>query len=217
MTGERASPGNLCSQSTFQRTGLVLAGGQSRRFGRQDKALAELGATPLLVRVVESVATAVDEVLVSCRPAQVDSFERVLGSSPVDELVVDQTPGAGPLAGIAAGLDTAAGTYAAVVACDMPFVDARFLTGLFDRARADGVDAVVPVQTDGQVQPLQAVYWTETMRVVAAEMVSQERGVWQALDEMDVSTVAADAVSRWSLYNVNTPKDFLEALRRYND
>lgn len=198
------------------RTGLVLAGGGSRRFGRRDKALAELGETPLLVRVVERVAAAVGEVLVSCHPTQIDPFEKRLDGSPADGLVVDESPGAGPLAGVAAGCEAASGTYVAVVACDMPFVKPGFLTALFERARARNVDAVVPEQSDGRLQPLQAVYRTERAREVAAEMLPEERSVRRALEALTVTTVSSGSVPDWAFHNVNTPAD-LRIARQYRD
>lgn len=63
-------------------SGVVLAGGRSRRFGEGDKALAELDGEQMVVRVVDRVTTEVEDVAVSCRPEQVDRLERARSSKP---------------------------------------------------------------------------------------------------------------------------------------
>lgn len=144
------------------RAGLVLAGGRSRRFGQNDKALATLDGDPLLGRVVDRVSTVVDEVVVSCRPAQVDPFTDVLSSTAADGVVEDRIADGGPLAGLEAGLDSVSEPYTAVVACDMPLVEPAVLADLFERAV--DADAAVPKHANGQLQPVQAVYRTRAMR-----------------------------------------------------
>lgn len=60
------------------RTGVVLAGGHSRRFGPEEKVLAELDGDPLVARVIDRVATVGEEVIVSSpgpgRPVRTGSF-----------------------------------------------------------------------------------------------------------------------------------------------
>lgn len=58
------------------RAGVVLAGGFSTQFGDRDKALATADGDPMLARVVDRLNRIVDEVVVSCRRAQREEFER---------------------------------------------------------------------------------------------------------------------------------------------
>ena len=194
-----------------RRAGVVLAGGRSRRFGPEDKALAELGGDALLARVVDRISTVTEEVVVSCRQEQVEPFERALPSATVDAFVVDRHSNAGPVAGIEAGLDAVSAEYAAVVACDMPFVEPAVVEELFQCA--EGVDAAVPESADGRLQPVQAVYRTGAMQVAASRTVPDGGGVHDALDALDVATVPADSLPERSLHNVNTRRDLAVAER----
>jgi molybdopterin-guanine dinucleotide biosynthesis protein A len=195
------------------RSAVVLAGGRSRRFGQDDKALAELGGEPLVARVVDRVSTVADEVIVSCRPAQVEPFERVLPSAVVDGYVEDRFSDVGPLAGIGAGLDATSGEYVAVVACDMPLVEPSVLETLFDRAA--GVDAAVPKQEDGHLQPVQAVYRAKPMQDAVDRALPDGGNIRSVLDALEVVTVSAAGFPERSFYNVNTREDLADAERRW--
>src|SRR5882757_11337267 len=84
-------------------TGILLAGGQSRRMGGGDKCLRPLGATTILSRVIERAAPQVAALALNANgdPARFADYRL--------PIVADSIPDfAGPLAGILAGLDWAA-------------------------------------------------------------------------------------------------------------
>ena len=127
---------------------MILAGGRSRRMGR-DKADLQVGGQSLLVRTACVLSEVVDEILVVGR----DSFSSALPHSV--RAVPDEVPGIGPLGGLLSGLRRTTYPYAVVVACDLPFLDAGVLRHLL--TLAPGYDAVVPF-VGGHNQPLHAVY-----------------------------------------------------------
>lgn len=106
--------------------GVVLAGGASRRMGR-DKALLTLGGLTLLDRQAAKLAALAHKVVVSGDPSRYGSYGR--------PVVVDPPGAAGPLAGIVAAL---AGGDALVLAVDLPFVPAPLLSHLMEVAGPDG-------------------------------------------------------------------------------
>src|ERR1700675_3959904 len=120
--------------SLMQASLLVLAGGDSRRMGRP-KAWLEVGDTFLLRYVVERLAPAFSEVMVSFAEP-----EQLLEPVPY-RVVFDRTP-AGPLAGQEAGLLAARNEVVFAVACDMPYVtvDIAQVAVAADRA----CDAAIP-------------------------------------------------------------------------
>ena len=199
------------------RTGVVLAGGYSTRFGEEDKALAEIDGTPMLARVVDRLAAVVDCVVVSCRTDQQPAFERALAALDCDcpiRFVTDPEPDRGPLAGIAHAFDAVASAYAAVVACDMPFVDPSFIGFLFEQAA--GHEAAVPELKDGYHQPTQAVYRVDRLSAVAdRRLAADDLSLQGALDALDTVVIPAATVSAhtdWrSLTDVNSRAD-LEAV-----
>lgn len=187
--------------------GVVLAGGKSQRMGT-DKAVLRFGEATLLERVVERVRACCDPVfVVASRPGCYSH----LGLT----ALVDRWAGLGPLAGLDAGLRACPGGYAAVVACDLPFVRPKFLQGL--ARQAQGADAVVPV-TD-RPHPLCAVYHRRVADVAEVLLRAGGGSLRDLLARLQVRYVPEEALRRWdpdldSLLNVNTPEDYAQALAR---
>ena len=112
--------------------GAILAGGQSRRFG-SDKALADLGGQPMIVRVADALAPFVEGIVVCGHPAP-----------PAGLISVEDKPhpDLGPLGGLAGALHYAQRHgYAGVISvgCDTPILDAALLEHLREAKRASFV------------------------------------------------------------------------------
>ncbi|WP_136718284.1 molybdenum cofactor guanylyltransferase [Halorientalis salina] len=193
-----------------QRVGVVLAGGYSTRFGEQEKALADLNGRALLAHVVTGVAPAVDRVLVNCRRDQLEDFQRALASTATDvEFVCDPEPDKGPAAGLRTALDAVSEPMVAVVACDMPFVDAAFLDWLFEEV--NGADGAVPY-VDGAPQPTHSVFATEPTRRAANDAVRNASGsLRDVLDRLDLVEIPEYRVvgkaAKTAFTDVNTPEE----------
>jgi len=112
--------------------------------------------------------------LVNCRRDQLQDFQRALASTePNVEFACDPEPDSGPAAGLRTALDAVTTPLVAVVACDMPFVDATFLDWLFEEM--NGADGAVPY-VDGAPQPTHAVFATEPTRRAASDAVENASG-----------------------------------------
>ncbi|MEY7850796.1 molybdenum cofactor guanylyltransferase [Natrarchaeobius sp. A-rgal3] len=208
-----------------ERSAVVLAGGHSTRFGEADKAVANLAGTPMIRRVADRVRPLVDDLVVNCRAEQVsairDALEPGTHSTDTDRdhaicFAVDPVPDQGPVAGIAAGLRAASGEYAAVVACDMPFVDPDLLTHLFDRAV--GHDAAV-VRVDEWFQPTQAVYRSDaTAEACERALERDERRIVEAIADLDYAVLEEPEIREYAALetfeNVNTREELEAAAER---
>jgi molybdopterin-guanine dinucleotide biosynthesis protein A len=200
------------------RAGVVLAGGRSTRFEGGDKAVADLAGVPMVRRVVDRLARAVDAVVVNCRAEQVDPIaEALAGAAPDPTFAVDADPDRGPVGGIATGLAAVDAPYTAVVACDMPFVDPAFVRALF--GWADGHDAAVP-RPDDWFQPTQAVYRTvSTRRACEAALARGDARVVEALADVDVRVVDREAIesvtTTATFENLNTDAAVAAAAERF--
>lgn len=201
------------------RAGVILAGGRSTRFGDADKAVAELAGTPMIRRVADRLAPVVDELVVNCREDQVDAIGAAIEGVGLDaRFAPDPEPDQGPLVGIRTGLAAAAAEYAAVVACDMPFVESGLLEFLFDRAA--GHDAAVPRLGDGWFQTTQAVYRTEPMVDACDRAMARGEGrIVAAFDDLDVVEVTEPALLAHTTLdtfdNLNTREEFEAAHARF--
>jgi molybdopterin-guanine dinucleotide biosynthesis protein A len=181
-------------------TGVVLAGGKSRRMGR-DKLQLMVGGKPLLDRVCLALVSRCDEILV------------VGGYAPAGARdVPDLRPGRqGPLAGIETGLLAARHRAVFVAAGDMPFLTgdlAGYLLGLL----SGDVPAVVP-NFGGSLHPLCAAYGREVRPAVSAALDRGRRSVRELLEDLPgVRYVRQEELQRFGnpvllLTNVNSPED----------
>jgi molybdopterin-guanine dinucleotide biosynthesis protein A len=136
------------------RTGIVLAGGRSSRFG-SDKLAAELDGRRLVASAVDAVAPLVDGVLVAVSSLP----EEFLPADVPVALIHDRDPFAGPLAGLANVLSTAVDPdpvddLAIVVGGDMPRLVTAVLRSMLDRLAADPtVDAVLLGRPPSAIRP----------------------------------------------------------------
>ena len=177
-------------------TGIVLAGGASRRMGA-DKALLPVSGRRMIEVVADRLRGAFAEVLVSAERGDDYGF---LGL----EVVPDLEPGRGPIMGICSCLKRAHHDRAAVVACDVPRFDAAFLVGLV--RELGGRDAVVPVDADGMPQPTFAAYRRSMVPHLERTMAAGRLSILDALALADVASVPLGAAARPC--NLNTPAEY---------
>ncbi|SDM07177.1 molybdenum cofactor guanylyltransferase [Halogranum gelatinilyticum] len=200
------------------RSAVIVAGGRSTRFGDADKAVADLAGVPMVRRVADRIAPVVDELVVNCRADQQKAIETALADFPLPlTFALDPETDEGPMAGIGTGLAACDGEYAAVVACDMPFVDAAVVAYLFERAESEDVDAAVPKLEDGWYQTTQAVYRADAMAAACeAALARGERKVLAPLEELEWVVVSEAEVAEHgnlgTFENLNTREEF-EAAR----
>lgn len=148
-------------------TGVVLAGGKSRRMGA-DKALLMWGKRRLVDHVADVLGSVFPRVMVvmkdpalfqetPCRASlspQADNPVRVFGRVRA-RAVCDAIPGRGALVGIYTALVASETDRVFVVGCDMPFVKPQLIRWMADNC--DGYDAFVPL-IGSFLEPLFAIY-----------------------------------------------------------
>jgi molybdenum cofactor guanylyltransferase len=198
---------------------LILAGGHSRRMGRDKAALPARASNPsqelqrrptptFVEQIASRLLPVVDEVIVSGHSSQ------ALGDNL--RLVNDLFPGGGPLAGMHAGFLVASNEHVWVVACDLPDVVPQL--GALMLQLATEVDAVVPT-VDGQPQGVCAIYRRALASHLGGMLERGERSVKALLAGISVRWVAEPELrlidpDLRSLRNINTPGEYEEWLRR---
>ena len=192
--------------------GFILAGGASRRMGA-DKATLRLGGHTFVERIAGSLSELTAAIrLVGAR----DESSR--GGFPVVEDVYREW---GALGGLHAALSACRAPWAAVVACDLPFVTGELFMRL--SSLRENFDAVVPVQPDERPQPLCALYRRDACAERAARLSDAgERRPRHLLREIETRWVAPGELadlphSELFFINVNTPDDFAQAKERMKD
>ncbi len=178
---------------------VVLAGGASRRMGR-DKATLPYDGSTLVERVVSVVAKRCSPVFVIAAPGQALP---PLGSAHV---LRDEVRGVGPLLATGRGLRAAADAgcpWAYVSAVDMPFLSADLIDEL--AAFAGRVDADVVLPWDGRDHYLAGVYRTALVDQITALVAAGERSMRSLVDTVDTQRIVMP--EQRSLTNVNTVAD----------
>lgn len=194
---------------------IVLAGGQSRRMGR-DKASVVLAGRTLLQRVVDAVATVVDEVIVVGAPGR--DLPVVECARPL-RLVSDPVEAQGPLAGLIAGLEASAAERFVVVACDQPLLDPALLRLLL--GRLEGASVAVPV-IEGRPQPLGSAVRHEVLPALQAAFAEGERAA-RVIARLDGAVLVSEEEWRTvdptgrSFVGVNTPEELARAESRLRE
>ena len=117
------------SSSAPKLSAIILAGGESRRMGR-DKAWIEWEGRPLIGWAVDKVRRlGIEEIFISGRP---DGDYAQLGCP----VLFDLEPGLGPLGGIERGLHHCTSPLLLVLAVDLPRITAECLGKLVEIGRA---------------------------------------------------------------------------------
>jgi molybdopterin-guanine dinucleotide biosynthesis protein A len=179
--------------------GLVLAGGQSRRMGR-DKALLLRDGQSQLAHMVSLLDAVVDRVFVSARNDQTGDAERSRF-----ELIVDRYDDMGPIAGILSALQEYPDVDWLIVACDLPNIDDSTLRFLVENTSNNQPFTAFRSSHDGLPEPLCAVYKAgsdqQLREFVDAGMICPRKILIRS------ETCLLEQPNPSSLDNVNTPDD----------
>lgn len=188
--------------------GVILAGGASRRMGR-DKAMLTLDNETFIDRIAAAMIAVLSEVLFSGSD---------IARAGCDGLrsVPDEIPSIGPLGGIYSAFQCTNAGALLVAACDLPFITSDLLKCLLDFSRSN---AVVYAADSREAQPLLGVYPRCILPVLDRYLCCGGRSVHRFLAEIESFPVRVDEHIRHydtrSLLNVNTPEEY--AMLRSSD
>ena len=187
--------------------GLVLAGGGSRRMGR-DKGAIRLGGEPQVIGAWRLLCGVCDPVYVSINAAQRDI-------APYADLpvIVDSGATHGPAAGLLAAWERFADVAWLVLAVDLPRVGPRVLEPLID-ARDSRCAATVLRHADGTLEPLCTIWEPAARLALATEVAAGGNSLRRVLERSRIAVL--DLVEPGVLASVNTP-DQLAAFRAAHD
>jgi molybdopterin-guanine dinucleotide biosynthesis protein A len=202
-------------------SGIVLAGGASRRMGR-DKAWVELDGKPLIERVIERLGQVCDEIVLVTNDRE--KFERL-----EQRTIADEFPGMGSLGGLYSGLRAIENELGIAVACDMPFLNPALLRFLI--SLSSDWDIVIPsVENENKpkkegtretakrqnLHPLHAVYRKTCLEPMREAIERSDLRMISFHAAVRVNVVPQAEVERFDLQhlsfrNVNTPEELERA------
>jgi FdhD protein len=187
-------------------TGVILAGGESRRMG-SDKSLLPIHGARFIDHVYVRLAELFEEVIIVTNSPE---FYREIPCRKVPDLY----PSKGSLTGIHSGLCHASQEKVFVAACDMPFLSTETIRRLC-LEKKEG-DVVIPRSGRG-VEPLHALYHKRCLPAIEAALDSGEKRIVSFFPQVRVHEVPEAIIKDCdpegsSFRNINTPQEYF-ALR----
>jgi molybdopterin-guanine dinucleotide biosynthesis protein A len=199
----------------MQASGFITAGGRSSRMGR-DKAWLDLQGRPMIEWVIEALKPVASSIHLIASSAD---YARL--GFPV---LADTHTGVGPLEAIRVALANSPSPWALLVGCDMPFVTAELFTQLVKYAdqpsqhlglspHDSAVAAVVPLNSQGLLEPLCALYSVTALSTVSELIEAGERKVSRLFDRVATRFVTFDEIKQLPgssrfFENINTPDEY---------
>jgi molybdopterin-guanine dinucleotide biosynthesis protein A len=186
-------------------TGVILAGGKSRRYG-QNKALVQIQGSPLIQRVVGIMRSVFQDLLLITHQPEEYAF---LDLPTTRDLI----PGLGPIGGLYTALRVIPAQTAFLVACDMPFLNPRLIRYMVE-SRGD-YDVVVP-RIGSNYEALHALYRKTCLPVLEKFIKSGHYQMFRFYPHVRVRCVGEEEIRSLdpdlrSFFNVNRPSE-IEAL-----
>lgn len=184
-------------------TAAILAGGQSRRMGR-NKALLEVDGRPIISRTYQTLARLFREVILVTNMPEDYAFLPC-------RKVPDIHPGLGSIAGLQSALVHSSFDRTFVTACDMPYLNAGLIRRLC--TIDETADAVVPLNREGLREPLHAVYSRAALPELFAAIAADDRSILHLLDKVNTRTVGQEETggtndAAQSFLNINTQEEY---------
>ena len=181
-------------------SGIILAGGPSRRMGGENKSLLRFGNEALIERQVRLMKEVCSEIIVVTNTPKL--YLRLVDESV--RIITDYIPNKGPLSGMHAGLTLAQNDYAWIVGCDMPFISpvaaALMLQQLDERS-----DVILP-DIQGKIYPLHAIYNRKCVKKIWKLLTNQDIQI-ESLQRELICQKALDAGFLIAGVNVNFVTD----------
>lgn len=167
-------------------TGILLAGGASRRFP-PNKLLHTYEGGPLFWRPLRALATAVGEIVLVLAAGAPEPQLPLLGTSV--RVVRDPSPDQGPLVAVASALSGVTTEWALLVGGDMPDIKPALLRAMVERAHTSTADVIALADMD-EAWPMPALFRISAARPAAAGLVAGgERRLRSIVNELNTESL----------------------------
>jgi molybdenum cofactor guanylyltransferase len=178
-------------------TAIILAGGKSRRMGR-DKSLLLADNSPLIGKIVSQLKNHFQEIIISANDIEKYLFLNL-------PVIPDLEEGQGPLMGIYSALLHSKHEVNFVVACDIPYLKMDYVRELMQQAKYHEI--VVPTWGDGRFEPLFAAYNKTILDKAKKLLDNGRRKINLLFDSANVRYLPMPDEGKWFM-NLNTREDY---------
>ncbi len=188
-------------------TGLILAGGQARRMGGDDKGLVELNGKPMIAYSVAALSSQVAHIIINAN-RNTDTYLQYSA-----DVISDELAGyCGPLAGFATALKFIDTEFMATVPCDSPFLPDNLIERLSQPFKEN--DTEISVAHNGErIQPVFSLMKKSLYDSLDEYLTSGERKIDRWFEQHNMKLVDFSD-SPETFYNINTPEDLQQATNK---
>jgi molybdenum cofactor guanylyltransferase len=186
-------------------SGVILAGGLSKRLNGIDKAMIEIHGKRILDHIHAVYSKIFNEIILVTNTPEAYLAWNML-------TVTDLFPVRSSLTGIHAGLFYASRPFIFVSACDAPFLKPELVHLLISQARPSA-DAVMPETLNG-LEPLCAVYSKSCLNTIAAHIRQEKLKIQRVFHKSRINRISEVRLRKVdpdliSFVNINTPEDLM--------
>jgi len=182
-------------------TGVILAGGENKRFGGIVKSNIMVGDSSILSRMIQTISEIFDEIIiVTNTPDEFQSFRQY-------KMVSDQFLKVGPLGGIHTAIKNASKESVFVFAGDMPFIDKDLIKSQIEYFNLNLAEVVIPRINDKD-EPLHAIYGCSVFEKLDNYLSSNNKyAIRDFLEIINVNYMKLPDTenTRKAFTNINTP------------
>ncbi|MEK7449057.1 MAG: molybdenum cofactor guanylyltransferase [Planctomycetota bacterium] len=209
-------------------SGIILAGGESRRLG-QDKAFLTLGSKTLTEIIRDKLKSVLGEAELIISANQLEKYKNFKRLSPAvagtdssplrrgEKIVPDVFPERSSLNGIYSSLRAAENFYGFVIACDLPLVNPEFIKYLINQR--EEYDVVIPESLTG-LEPLCAVYSKNCLSLMERQLKNKNFKIIEFFPEIKLKVINLKKID-WlkspeeaGIFNINTIEDYTCLLKQ---
>jgi molybdopterin-guanine dinucleotide biosynthesis protein A len=184
-------------------SGVILAGGASKRFDGATKANLIIGGKKIISRITDTIREVFEEIIiVTNTPEEFTEFNNYT-------IVPDQFKNAGPLGGIHAALKASSKEAVFVFAGDMPLLDKKFIMKQIDSYNSHKCDILVP-QINSLNEPLHSIYNSSVIETLEEYLSGDhDYAVIEFFKVVKIRYIKlGDSVENRNMFsNINSPSD----------
>jgi molybdopterin-guanine dinucleotide biosynthesis protein A len=195
-------------------TTVVLAGGQSKRMGK-DKAFLEWNGKSFLRHILEQVDTFSNQIIISGNKEKNLYLKEAehIKNEPV--VVKDIAPYSGPLNGIASCCEFIKNETVFIATCDTPVIKENVVYFFLENIGVS--QGVVPI-INGKFQPLNTIYKKEAIKKAKVLYEKGVKSLFRWIKEINVKYIDESQLKNYDpkllmFKSINTPSDYLEFLK----
>ena len=197
----------MSNKNKFSATALILAGGKSKRFGR-DKAFLEFQNKQIITSLAEECQKVCNQVLIVSDSGQKFSLNNV-------EEIGDNFQDAGPMGGLQAGLEAADNDICFLVACDMPLVTADLIRVFLENVEEH---QILLAKNGDDIEPMFGIYRKSLLPKVEEFLRLGRRSLLNLLKVADVGFLSEEIWGSVTsckdvFFNINFKEDYDKLLK----